>query len=134
VLTPSAVKCVHSFAVCWYCKLCFGYFDPRHNTEDTAAENQLCPLGAIRREHIEDVFYEYTIEEGMCIGCGKCVAGCQVSGNGSLYLQIMHHLCKNCNECAIAAACPSGAIRRIPARQGYLLKTVHASPAPEKPA
>jgi Na+-translocating ferredoxin:NAD+ oxidoreductase subunit B len=28
VLQPSAVKCVHGYAMCGYCKLCFGYFKP----------------------------------------------------------------------------------------------------------
>jgi len=28
VLEESAVKCVHAFAVCGYCKICFGFFGP----------------------------------------------------------------------------------------------------------
>ena len=28
VLTPSAVKCVQSYPMCGYCRLCFGYFQP----------------------------------------------------------------------------------------------------------
>lgn len=123
VLTPSAVKCVHSYAMCGYCKLCTGYFDPQPNALNTAAENQLCPTGAIRRTFIEDPYYEYTIDEGLCIGCGKCVAGCGQFGNGSLYLQVMHDRCVNCNDCAIARACPADALRRIPADEPYLLKT-----------
>ena len=30
VLTPSAVKCVHAYAICGYCQLCTGYFEPEH--------------------------------------------------------------------------------------------------------
>lgn len=122
VLTPSAVKCIHHYAMCGYCKLCTGFFEPQPNALNTGAENQLCPVGAIEREFIEDPYYEYHINEDLCIGCGKCVAGCEQFGNGSLYLQIKHDLCKNCNECAIAVACPAEAIRKIPAEDPYLLK------------
>lgn len=122
VLTPSAVKCVHSYAMCGYCKLCSGYFDPQPIALDTGAENQLCPVGAIQRTFIEDPYYEYTIDESLCVGCGKCVAGCEQYGNGSLYLQIMHDRCKNCNQCAIALRCPAQAISRVPADEPYRLK------------
>jgi electron transport complex protein RnfB len=122
VLAPSAVKCIHSYAMCGYCRLCTGFFDPQPNALNTGAENQLCPLGAIKRTYVEDPYFEYTIDTDLCIGCGKCVEGCEKAGNGSLYLQIQHDRCANCNECAIAAACPSGAITRIPADQPYLLK------------
>ena len=47
VLEQSAVKCVHSFDMCGYCQLCTGYFEPQPNQLNTAAENQLCPTGAI---------------------------------------------------------------------------------------
>ena len=115
VLEPSAVKCVHAFDLCGYCKLCFGYFEPQADAFNSAAENQLCPTGAIRRRLVEEPYYEYTIDESLCTGCGKCVKGCNAFGNGALYLQVRHDLCVNCNECAIAAACPSDAFVRIPA-------------------
>lgn len=122
VLTPSAVKCVHAYAVCGYCRICFGYFDPKATNFHSGAENQLCPAGAIKRTFIEDPYYEYTIDEKLCIGCGKCVEACAQSGNGALFLQVRHDRCVNCNECAIAAVCPSGAFRRVPASRKYLLK------------
>ncbi len=122
VLTPSAVKCVHSFDLCGYCALCGGYQNPKTKVQSTAAENQLCPTGAIKRHFIEAPYFEYTIEKEMCIGCGKCVKGCDSFGNGSLYLQVRHDLCVGCNECAIAATCPSGAFRQVPAGTPYLLK------------
>jgi electron transport complex protein RnfB len=122
VLNPSAVKCVHTFAMCGYCKLCFGYFQPGANALTADAENQLCPTGAINRAFFEDPYYEYTIDEALCIGCGKCVKGCGAFGNGSLFLQVRHDRCVNCNECAIARACPADAFRRVPAAQPYLLK------------
>ena len=122
VLAPSAVKCVHAYDVCGYCDLCSGYLQPGARRLDTAAESQLCPTGAIQRTFVEDPYYQYTIDEGLCIGCGKCVKGCSAFGNGSLFLQIRHDRCVNCNACAIARACPSRAISRISARRPYLLK------------
>lgn len=127
VLQPSAVKCVHTFGMCGYCELCTGFFEPDAPALTEAAENQLCPTGAVRRELIEEPYYEYTIDASLCVGCGKCVAGCAAFGNGSLYLQIRHDRCVNCNDCAIARACPTDAIRRVPADQPYLLKQVDGS-------
>jgi len=126
VLEQSAVKCVHAFALCGYCNLCTGYFEPEPNALTTAAENLLCPTGAIKRTYIEDPYYEYTIDEKLCIGCAKCVEGCNRFGNGSLFLQIRHDVCVHCNECAIARTCAGDAFRRVPAKQPYLLKTTHA--------
>jgi len=122
VLNPSAVKCVHAYALCGYCDLCGGYLKPGHKARDTAAENQLCPTAAIERTFIEDPYYQYKIIEDLCIGCAKCVAGCTAFGNGSFHLQIRHNLCKNCNECSIATVCPSDAISRVPASKPYLIK------------
>ena len=73
VLEQSAVKCVHSYAMCGYCQLCTGYFEPDPNDLNTGAENCLCPTSAIQRSFIEDPYYEYTIDEKLCIGCAKCV-------------------------------------------------------------
>lgn len=122
VLTPSAVKAVHGYALCGYCKLCGGYHKPQAKAIDTAAENQLCPTGAIKRSFVEDPFYEYSIVEEKCIGCAVCVKGCAQFGNGSLFLQVRHDRCVNCNECAIARVCPVDAFRRVPADEPYLLK------------
>jgi electron transport complex protein RnfB len=124
VLETSAVKCVHAFAMCGYCDLCFGYYRPRHTARDTAAENQMCPTGAIKRSFVEDPYYEYTIDESLCVGCGKCVKGCGDQGNGSLYLQVRHDRCLNCSQCEIAAACPADAFVRVPANRPYLPKDV----------
>jgi H+/Na+-translocating ferredoxin:NAD+ oxidoreductase subunit B len=122
-LNPSAVKCIHSYMICGYCDLCGGYLQPSAKDRDTGAENELCPVSAIKRTFIEDPFFQYTIDEPLCVGCGKCVKGCGLFGNGSLYLQVKRELCVNCNECAIARECPADAFERIPAEQGYLLKT-----------
>jgi electron transport complex protein RnfB len=122
VLPLSAVKCVHAFALCGYCDLCGGYHQPNPKALDTAAENQLCPTGAIKRTFVEEPYFEYTIDEELCIGCGKCVKGCNSFGNGSLHLQVRHDRCVNCNECAIAVDCPADAFVRVPADRPYLMR------------
>lgn len=122
VLTPSAVKCVQSYPVCGYCRLCFGYFQPNAPSLTSAAENQLCPTGAIERVFVEDPYWEYNIKEDACIGCAKCVKACEMFGNASFYLQVRHDICVNCNDCSIARQCPADAWVRLPADQPYLLK------------
>jgi len=122
VLSPSAVKCVHAYEICGYCDLCGGYHQPKVKSTETGAENQLCPVGAIKRTFVEDPFYEYVIDEDLCVGCGKCVKGCAAFGNGSLYLQVRHDRCVNCNECSIARQCPADAFRRVPVDQPYIPK------------
>jgi Na+-translocating ferredoxin:NAD+ oxidoreductase subunit B len=126
VLDESAVKAVQCFALCGFCDICTGYFptNDKNYKLETGAENQLCPTGAIVRKYIPEKgdvrFFEYTVQEPLCIGCGKCVAGCRLM-NGSLSMQIRHDRCVNCNECAIAVACPTQAIRRVPAAAANLL-------------
>jgi electron transport complex protein RnfB len=125
VLDESAVKAVQCFDLCAMCDPCPGYFDLSHQERSTAAENQLCPTGAVLRTFIAEQAgvprFEYYIDEPNCIGCGKCVEGCAMM-NGSLYLQVRHDRCVNCNQCSIAIACPSQAFRRVPADNPYLLK------------
>ncbi len=121
VMAESAVKCVHAYDLCGYCDLCGGYFKPGAKLQ-TGAENQLCPTAAIQRKFIEEPYFEYIIDEELCIGCAKCVKGCSAFGNGSLILQIRHDRCKNCNQCAIATACPSNAISRVAANKPYIIK------------
>ena len=117
VLAESAVKCVQVYGICGYCDYCPGFHQPAARALDTGAENELCPTGAIKRRFIEEPYYEYSLDEALCIGCGKCVKGCAAFGNGSLFLQVRHDRCLNCNECSLAAACPSGAFQRVPARE-----------------
>jgi len=128
VLSPSAVKCVHSYQICGYCDLCSGFLHQGAKARDTGAENELCPTGALKRTFIEEPFYQYTVDEALCNGCGKCVKGCGAFGNGSLYLQVKHDICVGCNECAIARNCPASAYQRVPLRSAYLLKTREPQP------
>jgi len=125
VLDESAVKCVQCFLMCGYCDVCTGYFPTENYELNTSAENHLCPTNAIKRTFIEEQagvrYFEYTIDEANCIGCGKCVEGCALM-NGSLYLQVRHDRCVNCNECAIAVACPTQAFQRVPASAPNLFK------------
>ncbi|MHC4178170.1 MAG: 4Fe-4S binding protein, partial [Planctomycetota bacterium] len=109
-----------------YCDKCTGYFPTSDFELDSGAENELCPTGAIKREYIPEEhpgvrYFEYTIDESLCIGCGKCVKGCEQM-NGSFYMQVRYDLCVNCNECAIAIACPAQAFFRVPAGKPVLLK------------
>ena len=133
VLDLSAVKAVNCFALCGYCDKCTGYFPKKDDVLETGAENQLCPTGAITRKFIEkqgnERYFEYTIDERLCIACGKCVVGCRLM-NGSLFLQVRHDRCLNCNECSIAVACPTEAFRRVPAASPRLLR-VEAQAAEE---
>lgn len=125
VLDESAVKAVQCFLMCGYCDVCTGYFPTLDFELDSGAGNELCPTGALVRKFIEEQagvrYFEYTIKEEDCIGCGKCVEGCALM-NASLYLQVRHDRCVNCNECAIAVACPTECFRRVPAGRPNLLK------------
>jgi electron transport complex protein RnfB len=116
--------------MCGYCKLCFGFFLPGTPNLTSAAENQVCPTAAIKRKFVEPPYYEYTIDEPQCVGCGRCVKGCGAFGNGSLVLQVRHDRCVNCNECAIARKCPANAFRRVPANHPYLVQTL----GPQEPS
>jgi electron transport complex protein RnfB len=89
---------------------------------NTAAENLMCPTGAIQRKFVEEPYFEYAVNENLCNGCGKCAKGCNSFGNGSLYLQIKQELCTNCNECAIKKECPADAIQRVTLSKVYDLK------------
>ena len=109
-----------------------GLFPTKDYVLETGAENQLCPTGTIVRKFIEKQsgvrYFEYTVDERLCIACGKCVVGCRLM-NGSLSLQIRHDRCLNCNECSIGIHCPAEAFRRVPAAAPRLL--THAAQAAE---
>ena len=122
VLPVSAVKCVHQFKSCGYCDFCSGYYREGRIALDTAAENLLCPRDALKRKFIEEPYFEYTVDEDLCTGCGKCVKGCFDFGNGSLIMQVKRDLCLNCNDCSIARVCPSDAFVKVSSDTPYLFK------------
>ncbi len=122
VLQQSAVRCYQAFDLCGYCELCSGYLAPGYLEADSAAENQICPAGALRRRFVGDPYFEYTVDRERCVGCGKCVQACATHGNGSLFLQVDQARCRRCNACAIAGVCPADAFVRVPLGRPYLTK------------
>ena len=124
VLSHSAVKAVNDFAKCGYCMLCPAYFDVESEPDGRGIPTgKVCPQDALKRRVVgrEDPddpnnnFYEYTVDETRCDGCGKCVKACKPPfGNGSLRLEIRYDRCLECNSCSIAVACQDRAVVRIP--------------------
>jgi Na+-translocating ferredoxin:NAD+ oxidoreductase subunit B len=123
VLSHSAVKAVNEFTKCGYCQLCPAYFDVASQPDEMGLPTgKVCPQDALKRrvvgkidtEDANNNYYEYTIDESLCDGCGKCVKACKPpAGNGSLHLQVRYNRCLECDACAIQRACPESAIVRI---------------------
>lgn len=124
VLWRSAVKAVNDFPACGYCLICPAYHDTTSApAEDGTYVGRVCPQDAILRRPVGDYdpydpnnnFFEYSIDEEKCNGCGRCVELCKPPrGNGSLRLEVRHDLCVDCNQCNIARACPVDAFQRVP--------------------
>ncbi len=123
VLPFSAVKAVNEFSKCGYCMLCPAYTDITSQPDERGIPSgKVCPQDALKRRVVgrEDPddpnnnYYEYTVDEARCTGCGKCVKACKPpAGNGALRLEIRYDRCLGCNECAISIACPEAAIVRL---------------------
>jgi len=123
VLSLSAVKAVNEFSKCGYCRLCPAYMDVNSQPDETGMPTgKVCPQDALKRRVVgrEDQddpnnnYYEYTVDEKECTGCGKCIKACKPPfGNGSLRLEIRYDRCVTCNECSILIACPEAAIVRV---------------------
>jgi electron transport complex protein RnfB len=124
VLPLSAVRAVNDYAVCGRCCICPAYFDVTSQVgEDGLPSQKLCPRDAIERVAIGEVdpydplnnFYEYTIDENLCDGCGRCVMACkEPAGLGSIRLKVCYDRCLSCNRCTIAETCPEDAYLRKP--------------------
>lgn len=124
VVTQSAVRAVNEFSKCGRCCVCPAYFNVKSAVgRDGLPSEKLCPRDAILRKPIGEAdpsdpannFYEYVIDEAKCDGCGKCVMACkEPAGLGSIVLKVRHHLCVNCNNCAISTSCPKDAIAQWP--------------------
>ncbi len=78
----------------------------------TGIENRICPSDAIIRTQIDDSTWSYSIDEKLCIGCGKCSIRSRLKGTGAFTID-MGKDCNKCNECSIAVECPVGAISRV---------------------
>lgn len=124
VVSLSAVRAVNDFSSCGRCYICPAYFKITSAVgPDGLPSEKVCPRDAIERKAIGWIdpddpannFYEYTIDETKCNGCGRCVMECkEPAGLGSIKLEVRHNVCLDCNRCSIAAACPEDAYVRQP--------------------
>jgi Na+-translocating ferredoxin:NAD+ oxidoreductase subunit B len=132
VVSQSAVRAVNNFAQCGRCSICPAYFNIKSAVDEKGLPSEkACPRDAITRAPIGLVdpddpannFYEYTIDEKKCDGCGICVKGCaEPLGLGSIVLRIRYDLCVNCNRCAISTSCPQDAVVRQQGREALAVK------------
>ena len=122
VLSLSAIRAVNEFSKCGRCYICPAYFQITSAVgPDGLPTEKVCPRDAIKREPIGWIdpddpannFYDYSIDETLCNGCGRCVLECkEPAGLGSITLEVRHDTCLDCNRCAIAQACPEDAFER----------------------
>lgn len=127
VVSLSAVRAVNEYSKCGRCNICPAYFNIASAVDEKGLPSEkLCPRDAITRKAIGKIdpedpsnnFYEYSIDEEKCDGCGRCVMKCKEPlGLGSITLRVRYDRCVNCNNCAISISCPKSALEQIPLRQ-----------------
>lgn len=132
VVSLSAVRAVNDHSKCGRCYICPAYYNVTSAADEVGLPSEkLCPRDAIERKPIGWIdprdpannFYEYTIDEEKCDGCGRCVMGCkEPTGLGSITLRVRHNLCVDCNRCAISIACPNDALFQEPVEQALELE------------
>jgi electron transport complex protein RnfB len=119
VRKPSAVKALNDQKKCSNCVVCYGHItNLKIDSDKIDSEGEkVCPYNAVERRNFSggvDGMFLYSNDPKNCVGCAKCVKRCNEHGSKSMFLVIRPDLCLGCNECAIARACPHGAIERIP--------------------
>jgi len=119
VRKPSAVRSINDQKMCSNCVVCYGFTSDRHIDSELidSKAKRICPFNAVRRRNFSggrDGLFIYSIDQRKCHACGSCVKECNTLGSKSMFLVIRPDLCLGCNACAIAQACPSQAIERIP--------------------
>jgi MinD superfamily P-loop ATPase len=69
-----------------------------------------------------------SVDEALCIHCGKCAEACQYHAILDLGQQmlVMPQLCHGCGSCTLV--CPTGAIREEPQRRGVVERGPAAQP------
>jgi len=118
VRNPSAVKAVNDQKKCSNCVVCYGHITNKDIPSDKILSEgiRVCQYDAVKRTNFSggvDGSFIYTIDDKLCVGCGKCVAKCLTKGSKSMFLIIRPDLCLACNSCNIAAKCPQHAIERV---------------------
>lgn len=119
VRKPSAVKALNDPKKCSNCVVCYGHITNKYIDSDQIDSDgeRVCPVDAVSRINFsggKDGMFLYAQDPKICIACGKCAKRCNEHGTKSMFMAIRPDLCLNCNECAIAVACPANAIERIP--------------------
>jgi len=138
VRTPSAAKAVNDQRLCSNCVVCYGHITNHKAPSDRIDEQpKVCPLNAVTRVCFSgglDGYYIYDIDAAKCNGCAKCARECNRYGSKSMFMAIRPDLCLHCSDCALARACPEGAVQRVSLDSIAALRPDNPMPNPITPA